>query len=83
MTLSEKPLTLSTPTKMRKKKLFEFLKIWLVLIFYVYYIIRQLYKHILYITTEIVNKNDVYKIIKKKSAHEVEVRRILKLWPLT
>ena len=69
MTLSEKPLTLSTPTKMRKKKLFEFLKIWLVLIFYVYYIIRQLYKHILYITTEIVNKNDVYKIIKKKSAH--------------
>ena len=69
MTLSEKPLTLSTPTKMRKKKLFEFLKIWLVLIFFVYYIIRQLYKHILYITTEIVNKNDVYKIIKKKSAH--------------
>ena len=69
MTLSEKPLTLSTPTKMRKKKLFEFLKIWLVLIFYVYYIIRQLYKHILYITTEIVNKNDVYKIIKKKLAH--------------
>ena len=81
MTLSEKPLTLSTPTKMRKKKLFEFLKIWLVLIFYVYYIIRQLYKHILYITTEIVNKNDVYKIIKKKSAHEV--RRILEFWPLT
>ena len=69
MTLSEKPLTLSTPTKMRKKKLFEFLKIWLVLISYEYYIIRQLYKHILYITTEIVNKNDVYKIIKKKSAH--------------
>ena len=69
MTLSEKPLTLSTPTKMRKKKLFEFLKIWLVLIFFVYYIIRQLYKHILYITTEIVNKNDVYKIIKKKLAH--------------
>ena len=33
-------------------------------------IIRQLYKHVLYITTtEIVNKNDVYKIIKKKSAH--------------
>ena len=45
-------------------------------------IIRQLYKHIFYITTtEIVNKNDVYKIIKKKSAHEV--RRILEFWPLT
>ena len=81
MTLSEKPLTLSTPTKMRKKKLFEILNIWLVLIFYVYYIIRQLYKHNLYKTTEIVNKNDVYKIIKKKSAHEV--RRILEFWPLT
>ena len=64
MTLSEKPLTLSTPTKMRKKRLFEFLKIWL-LTFY----INTLLDSYINITTEIVNKNDVYKIIKKKSAH--------------
>ena len=64
MTLSEKPLTLSTPTKMRKKRLFEFLKIWL-LTFY----INPLLDSYINITTEIVNKNDVYKIIKKKSAH--------------